>query len=96
MKAFTTELVEDVTKRLSARTPAPVQNVQAPKFHSTIKTYLDLRGFGFIHHSPEDVFFHVTNVPAHQRTSIITGAEVYFRIAKTPKGLEAKEIEIGQ
>lgn len=96
MKAFTGELVEEVTRRVEMRTSTRVQQVQTPKVHSTIKTYLDLRGFGFIHHSPEDVFFHVTNVPAHQRTSITTGAEVYFRIVKTSKGLEAKEIEIGQ
>lgn len=95
MKAFTTDLVEEVTIRVSSRIPTPVQNVQTPKLSSTIKSYLELRGFGFIHNSPEDVFFHFTNVPAHQRTAIIPGAEVHFRIVKTPRGLEAKEIEIG-
>lgn len=96
VKTFTTELIDEVTKKLSAPAPASGQDAHIPKQHSTIKAYLDLRGFGFIHNTPDDIYFHITNVPAHLRTSITPGVDVYFRIIKTSRGLEAREIEIGQ
>lgn len=59
-----------------------------------IKKYLSYRGFGFIEieDSEDDLFFHISNYP---RTALpATGQDVEFEMFETPKGKEAKNIQI--
>jgi CspA family cold shock protein len=59
-----------------------------------IKKFLSYRGFGFIamEDSDDDVFFHISNYPIN----VLPAAEqdVEFELIETPKGKEAKNIQI--
>ena len=60
----------------------------------SIVKYFSRRGFGFI--TPEgtsdEIFFHVSNFPAEIEPQI--GNDVEFEVIETPKGKEAKEVQL--
>lgn len=60
----------------------------------SIVKYFSRRGFGFI--TPEgtsdEIFFHVSNFPAEVEPQI--GNDVEFELIETPKGKEAKDVQL--
>ena len=58
-----------------------------------VKSFCDVRGFGFITLSDgRDVFAHQTNIQIQGFRTLAVGSMVSFSLYETTKGLEARDI----
>ncbi len=84
IKALTQDLIESVSN-----------DTEYFKLNnSTIKYYNDERGFGFIKDTPEDLFFHISNVDYSYRDKIKKGATVTYSIETDEDKKEIVQVEV--
>ncbi|HEX9914211.1 MAG TPA: cold shock domain-containing protein [Candidatus Bathyarchaeia archaeon] len=59
-----------------------------------IAKFFSFKGYGFIEmaESKDDIFFHTSSYPVTSTPEV--GTVVEFKVVETPKGREAKEIQI--
>jgi len=72
IKALTKDLIEALSGQAN--------NQDSESQKSIINYYNDERGFGFIKNTPEDLFFHISNVDYSHRGNLRKGAEATFFI----------------
>ncbi len=62
----------------------------------TVKSWFDVKGFGFIvqEGSKEDIFVHHTQIRMEGRRSLNLGQQVRFRIERRDRGLMAFDVEV--
>lgn len=64
-----------------------------------VKWFSDAKGYGFIQVSDEtnndkDIFVHFTEIVKDGYKSLAQGQDVQFELSDTPKGLQAKNVEL--
>ena len=64
-----------------------------------VKWFSDAKGYGFIQTTDEsvagkDIFVHYSEIVRDGYKSLITGQDVQFGLMETPKGLQAKNVEV--
>jgi len=62
------------------------------RIEGTIKFFNQQKGFGFILFGMQDIFFHISDLPADE--TVDRGDTVGFSVEETRKGNQAKNIEI--
>lgn len=81
-----------------AATATRTELEEGKTYKSTVKWFKEERGFGFIL-SPdgieggEDIFVHHTAIRMDGFRSLLDGESVSFKILKTPKGFQAKNVK---
>ncbi len=66
-----------------------------------VKWFSDAKGYGFIQAEDElnggkDIFVHYSEIMRDGYKSLSQGQDVEFELADTPKGLQAKKVEVIQ
>ena len=64
-----------------------------------VKWFSDAKGYGFIQRTDEsvagkDIFVHYSEIVRDGYKSLNTGQDVQFGLTETPKGLQAKNVEV--
>lgn len=64
-----------------------------------VKWFSDAKGYGFIQfndetNSEKDIFVHFSEIVKEGYKSLAQGQEVEFELSDTPKGLQAKNVEL--
>ena len=62
--------------------------------YGTVKWFNDEKGFGFVEGETEDIFIHYSQIKKEGYKTLETGAKVQYELIETPKGLQAKNIEV--
>ena len=60
----------------------------------TVKSFNHKRGYGFIDHNGQDVFFHYTDLVMEGYRKVRPNKKVTFDIIESPGGLRATNIKI--
>ncbi len=65
----------------------------------TVKWFSDSKGYGFIQtndetHADKDVFVHYSEIIKDGFKSLAQGQPVNFELIDTPKGLQAKQVQL--
>lgn len=65
----------------------------------TVKWFSDAKGYGFITiedpaHDGKDIFVHYSEIVKDGYKSLAQGQPVVFELSDTPKGLQAKNVEV--
>jgi len=61
----------------------------------TVKWFNDEKGFGFLQQeNGADVFVHFRAINGTGRKTLVEGQSVTFSVTKTPKGLQAENVNI--
>ena len=65
------------------------------KLKGTVKWFNETKGFGFIYQSDgPDLFVHFSSIQGDGFKTLKEGQAVSFTVGKTPKGLQAENVEV--